>query len=83
MQPETTEEAPTPTTMTYIEEEWENFAMPPQPTPKPDGKTVPQKKAITPTPSPAPKTEPLHPPVLNDATQSKPYRQNFNIDIDI
>lgn len=56
MQPETTEEAPTPTTMTYIEEEWENFSMPPQPTTlKPDGKTVPQKKAITPTPSPAPK----------------------------
>ena len=70
--------------MTYIEEEWENFSMPPQPeVPKSNEKTAPQKKAITPTPSPAPKAEPLHPPVLNDATQSKPYRQNFNIDIDI
>jgi len=83
-QPETTEEPSDPTTMTYIEEEWENFSMPPQPeVPKSNGKTAPQKKAITPTPSPAPKAEPLHPPVLNDATQSKPYRQNFNIDIDI
>ncbi|MGN1225295.1 MAG: hypothetical protein ACI4TG_09370, partial [Ruminococcus sp.] len=81
---ESTEEPSDPTTMTYIEEEWENFSMPPQPeVSKSNGKTAPQKKAITPTPSPAPKAEPLHPPVLNDATQSKPYRQNFNIDIDI
>lgn len=83
---ETTEKVPDPITMTYIEEEWENFSMPPQPPqmPKFEEKTAaPQKKAITPTPSPVPKAEPLHPPVLNDITQSKPYRQNFNIDIDI
>ena len=47
---------------------------PQQPTPK---------KAITPTPTPAPKLPPLHPPVLNDPMQSEPYRKDFNIDIDI
>ena len=90
--PETaTESAAAPSTVTYIEEEWDDLSMPelpPQETaspapqqPKPTA--APPKKPITPTPSPAPKMPPLHPPVLNDPMQSEPYRKDFNIDIDI
>ena len=90
--PETaTESAAAPSTVTYIEEEWDDLPMPelpPQETaspapqqPKPTA--APPKKPITPTPSPAPKMPPLHPPVLNDPMQSEPYRKDFNIDIDI
>ena len=86
-----TESAAAPSTVTYIEEEWDDLPMPelpPQETaspapqqPKPTA--APPKKPITPTPSPAPKMPPLHPPVLNDPMQSEPYRKDFNIDIDI
>ena len=90
--PETaTESAAAPSTVTYIEEEWDDLPMPelsPQETaspapqqPKPTA--APPKKPITPTPSPAPKMPPLHPPVLNDPMRSEPYRKDFNIDIDI
>ncbi|MFR1501686.1 MAG: hypothetical protein ACLSTI_07600, partial [Ruminococcus sp.] len=95
--PETaTESAAAPSTVTYIEEEWDDLPMPelpPQETtataptepqqPTPKQTAAPSKKSITPTPSPAPKMPPLHPPVLNDPMQSEPYRKDFNIDIDI
>ena len=86
-----TESAAAPSTVTYIEEEWDDLPMPELP-PQETASTAPQqpkptaappKKPITPTPSPAPKMPPLHPPVLNDPMQSEPYRKDFNIDIDI
>ena len=90
--PETaTESAAAPSTVTYIEEEWDDLPMPELP-PQETASTAPQqpkptaappKKPITPTPSPAPKMPPLHPPVLNDPMRSEPYRKDFNIDIDI